>query len=265
MLRFFRQIRQRLLTDNKFSKYLLYAIGEILLVVIGIMIALQIDNWNEQRKDSVKEKEYLTLLTLELKTEIQYLKNLKEEFETTEKSLKRIRNQWQSGNSTIRDSIQYIRDFASMGFISPWYIEPVTWTLLQQTGDLSLIRDNDLKNELFVYNSTLKKTADNYLQFPMEMVKQVRREMDMPFINDNKTMDFINPVILDPSIDLDRKEIFHHGEVFNQIWAYRMNLLPLAVALSNVSSAQQLLLAAVLERGEQLLINLNAYQSRAAG
>ena len=52
MLRFFRQIRQRLLTDNKFSKYLLYAVGEILLVVIGILIALQVDNWNEERKDS---------------------------------------------------------------------------------------------------------------------------------------------------------------------------------------------------------------------
>ena len=55
MLRFFRQIRQRLLpiaigTDNKFSKYLLYAVGEILLVVIGILVALQIDNWNEERK-----------------------------------------------------------------------------------------------------------------------------------------------------------------------------------------------------------------------
>lgn len=50
MIRFFRQIRQRLLTDNKFSKYLLYAVGEILLVVIGILIALQVDNWNEGRK-----------------------------------------------------------------------------------------------------------------------------------------------------------------------------------------------------------------------
>jgi hypothetical protein len=47
MLRFFRQIRQRLLTDNKFSKYLLHAVGVILLVVIGILIAIQVDNWNE--------------------------------------------------------------------------------------------------------------------------------------------------------------------------------------------------------------------------
>ena len=46
MLKFFRKIRQKLLTDNKFSKYLIYALGEIVLVVIGILIALSINNWN---------------------------------------------------------------------------------------------------------------------------------------------------------------------------------------------------------------------------
>ncbi len=50
MIKFFRNIRQRLLSENKLSKYLLYAIGEIVLVVIGILIALQINNWNEGRK-----------------------------------------------------------------------------------------------------------------------------------------------------------------------------------------------------------------------
>ncbi|WP_221898766.1 DUF6090 family protein [Robiginitalea sp. SC105] len=49
MIKFFRQIRIILLTDGKFSKYLLYAIGEIMLVVIGILIALQINNWNEEK------------------------------------------------------------------------------------------------------------------------------------------------------------------------------------------------------------------------
>ena len=47
MIKFFRKIRQKLLTENKFSKYLLYAIGEIVLVVIGILIALQIKNIGE--------------------------------------------------------------------------------------------------------------------------------------------------------------------------------------------------------------------------
>ena len=59
MLRFFRKIRQKLLTDNKFSKYLLYAIGEILLVVIGILIALQVNNWNEKRKDYLEFRNIL--------------------------------------------------------------------------------------------------------------------------------------------------------------------------------------------------------------
>jgi hypothetical protein len=60
MLRFFRQIRQKLLADNKFSKYLLYAVGEILLVVIGILIALQVNTWKEERE---MRKEELLLLS----------------------------------------------------------------------------------------------------------------------------------------------------------------------------------------------------------
>ena len=54
MIKFFRKIRQKLLSENKFSKYLAYAIGEIFLVVIGIMIALQVNNWNEKRKLDTK-------------------------------------------------------------------------------------------------------------------------------------------------------------------------------------------------------------------
>ena len=53
MIPFFRRFRQRLLTENKFSKYLLYAIGEIILVMIGILLALQVTNWNEKRKNEI--------------------------------------------------------------------------------------------------------------------------------------------------------------------------------------------------------------------
>lgn len=51
MIKFFRRIRQKLVTENKFNKYLIYAIGEIILVVIGILIALQINNNNEAKKN----------------------------------------------------------------------------------------------------------------------------------------------------------------------------------------------------------------------
>ncbi len=57
MIKFFRKIRQNMIKENKVSKYLLYAIGEIILVVIGILIALQVNTWNEYRKDRVSEKE----------------------------------------------------------------------------------------------------------------------------------------------------------------------------------------------------------------
>ena len=62
MIKFFRKIRQKLLTENKFSKYLIYAIGEIVLVVIGILIALQINTWNNSQIDRNKEKLLLSEL-----------------------------------------------------------------------------------------------------------------------------------------------------------------------------------------------------------
>ena len=58
MLKFFRAIRQKLLSDNTFNKYFLYAIGEIILVVIGILIALSINNWNENTKLRQIERDY---------------------------------------------------------------------------------------------------------------------------------------------------------------------------------------------------------------
>ena len=67
MIKFFRRIRQKLLAENRFSKYLLYAIGEIILVVIGILLALQINTWNEQR--------------IEDRTEVELLVALKDEFQ----------------------------------------------------------------------------------------------------------------------------------------------------------------------------------------
>ena len=59
MIQFLRRIRKNLLTNNKFSKYLLYAIGEILLVVIGILLALQLNTWNENQRARADEKNLL--------------------------------------------------------------------------------------------------------------------------------------------------------------------------------------------------------------
>ena len=74
MLNFFRRIRKGLLDGGRTSKYLLYAIGEIALVVIGILIALQINNWNEWRKDRIKEQEVLRELSVNIQFNIDFIK-----------------------------------------------------------------------------------------------------------------------------------------------------------------------------------------------
>ena len=80
MIKFFRKIRQKTLTENKFGKYLTYAIGEIMLVVIGILIALQISNWNENRKMRISElsileeiQEALVQDTIVINSNVKYL------------------------------------------------------------------------------------------------------------------------------------------------------------------------------------------------
>mgnify|MGYP000359686438 FL=1 len=66
MIKFFRHIRKNLLMENKTGKYFKYAIGEIILVVIGILIALQVNNWNETRKLINDQNTYLGNLKKEL-------------------------------------------------------------------------------------------------------------------------------------------------------------------------------------------------------
>ena len=81
MIKFFRKIRQNLLSEGKTGKYFKYAIGEIVLVVIGILIALSINNWNESRKNLKTKINYiesfkrdLSLDTLDLSNSIKFMK-----------------------------------------------------------------------------------------------------------------------------------------------------------------------------------------------
>ena len=67
MIKFFRNIRKKLLAEGKTTNYLKYAIGEIILVVIGILIALQINNWNQDRLD----RNFETVMLKEVKSSLE--------------------------------------------------------------------------------------------------------------------------------------------------------------------------------------------------
>ena len=86
MIKFFRKIRYDLIENNKTGKYLKYAIGEIVLVVIGILIALSINNWNQNRINSRSE----SLLLKEINNEFEFNKY---ELEITIRAYVPIRNQ----------------------------------------------------------------------------------------------------------------------------------------------------------------------------
>ena len=86
MIKFFRKIRQNLITEGKTGKYLKYAIGEIALVVIGILIALQINNWNEGRKQDNKVKQNYHQILEDLAREKDYANFIINKFEHQRKA-----------------------------------------------------------------------------------------------------------------------------------------------------------------------------------
>lgn len=77
MLNLIRQLRRDLLARNKLKVYLLYGLGEVLLVVIGILLALQIDNWNEERKETIELNNYLQNISNNITSDRQQIIDIK--------------------------------------------------------------------------------------------------------------------------------------------------------------------------------------------
>ena len=92
MIPIFRKIRKKMADDNKPAKYLRYAIGEIALVVIGILIALQINNWNENKKTHRNQQNNLQLIKVEMTNNLQAVYDVKKELKKTIASCRDIIN-----------------------------------------------------------------------------------------------------------------------------------------------------------------------------
>ena len=91
MIKFFRKIRYNLMEQNKTGKYFKYAIGEILLVIIGILIAVSINGWNEERKLKIEEQAILKDLKQEMETNLEALEIVIEEHEKSFEAAKEMR------------------------------------------------------------------------------------------------------------------------------------------------------------------------------
>jgi hypothetical protein len=168
MIKFFRKIRQELLTQNKVSKYLLYAIGEIILVVIGILIALQINNQNDFRKSQAKE--------------LQYLKNIKEDLINNTRVVEHFIDQRAQyvvfANSIIEhlegkpitDWHTFNEQCISIYDWQRYYQINYTFEELTYSGNLGLITNDSIKSTLLNLESLYKQTKaeEDHFRFDSE-------------------------------------------------------------------------------------------------
>ncbi|MGB5377868.1 DUF6090 family protein [Muriicola sp.] len=174
MIKFFRKIRQQLLSENKFSKYFLYAIGEIILVVIGILIALQINTWNEGRKDRLKEQVILLQLKDEYQANLQQLNGKMQLRKKIVASGLILLNFMSAPEDVQRDSAIY---HLSNIIYDPTF-DPIENDLIS-SGNIRLIRNEKLRLLLSNWTSNVMAVQEQ------EHINQMHvHEIMLPLFND---------------------------------------------------------------------------------
>ncbi|WP_204346668.1 hypothetical protein [Psychroserpens algicola] len=148
MIKFFRKIRQKILSENKFSKYLIYAIGEIILVVIGILIALQINNLNQKSQEKEQLKASLELMQLNLNEDIRkldeqiaYNKSIQEDIDNF---FKIVSNP--EGTKNIP-----LNDIGNIALEKSFYPVSTALKSMESGGHFKWINDKALKESIYIY------------------------------------------------------------------------------------------------------------------
>lgn len=180
MIRFFRSIRKQFLTENRTGKYIKYAIGEIVLVVLGILIALQINTWSNEQDNLNLEQTYLLALQFEITEDLQFYSNVADSLKKQRASAEHVVWFLENPEAKITDSLRFITNFRNCADGENLTRTEVTWKELQSTGRLSLIRNKELVRQLFEYYAFLDQFAFDFNKFPMErryLVRQIEHEV----------------------------------------------------------------------------------------
>ena len=138
MLTFFRKIRQKMFSENRFSQYLIYAIGEIVLVVIGILIALQINNWNQDRLNKNYENKMLHELVEDLKEDTTYLNGQFGRIKRFEESIDMVLNDPQSLKNNSRLFL----------FGGVYFVQNTKATETIKSGNVQIPFNDDLRKQI---------------------------------------------------------------------------------------------------------------------
>ena len=155
MIAFFRKIRYKLLRNGKSGKYFKYAIGEIVLVMIGILLALQVNNWNNERKDRDREIKYLKNIKLDLGKDLKSLafqiNFRKEKYKGTKRLVKHI------NGSPITDLTELTWNVVNSLMEDKFTPNNTTYTELSNSGNLNLITNDTIKKLLLDLEELYKR------------------------------------------------------------------------------------------------------------
>jgi len=201
MLKFFRKIRQQLAYDNNLSKYSRYAIGEIFLVVIGILIALQINNWNEKRKDGLRATAYMHRISEDLDRSIKRSTRLAEMNRSILKSVTETQLYLERGTELTAEERETV-EYALLWFPRTTYLLPylLTYEEMKESGDLYLIEDIALRNELAEFYSYLIQVEAVYEKLSNDVENQFG-------VYNSKIRAHTDPETLDITFDYDFNEM----------------------------------------------------------
>jgi len=175
MLHFFSKMRYKLAAENKVAKYLRYAIGEILLVVIGILIALQVNNWNEHRKTKIEEKKFLKQLKIEFTDNQNKLAGIIHHHRTINYSLRKLLAAIKPKPEVIpEDSLtKYLAELPHIRFYKP---KKRTITSLISTGKISIISNDSL----IVLLGQWSENLEGY-QYGMDIIYDLYQYQILPY------------------------------------------------------------------------------------
>ena len=190
MITFFRKIRQRLLSENRFTKYLLYAFGEIVLVVIGILIALQINNWNENRKNVILERDYLHAISADLTNLTSTIQSIYiDRFDDKIENLK-LAKTYSEAPYPITDTLNFLTTVSrgAISFSGFYLSDDGAYQELISTGNLRLIQNDSLRKQLSEFYTDLKVQGEMSKMYTSNFGQTLNSIR--PFDNDNP--EFIN-------------------------------------------------------------------------
>ncbi len=200
MFRFFRDIRRRLIVPDNVRKYILYAIGEILLVMIGILIALQVNNWNEERKNQALMSYGLAEIHNDLKIDLDIIyRGIEPRLQLMERSMDSLISYLE--HDEIPNPEQFVKHYREIdnGFaVTPTY---GTYNTLKEKG-LNNLTNEDLRRELIHFYESRLPRAVRFIHEDDEFIREQTAIFEQDYIELKRVFDGSNvQLIPSPSID----------------------------------------------------------------